>query len=34
MEKIKADILINGDLVCKQKLTGGGVKSTPAERRI
>lgn len=25
MEKIKADILINGDLVCKQKLTGGGV---------
>lgn len=24
MEKIKVDILILGDLVCKQKLTGGG----------
>lgn len=33
MEKIKVDILILGDLVCKQKLTGG-VKSTPVERRI
>ena len=24
MEKIKADILINGDLICKQTLIGGG----------
>ena len=24
MEKIKVDILILGDLVCEQKLTGGG----------
>lgn len=24
MEKIKADILINGDLICEQKLNGGG----------
>lgn len=32
MEKIKADILINGNLICKIMLTGG-VKSTLAERR-
>lgn len=24
MEKIKADILITGDLICKELLTGGG----------
>ena len=30
MEKKKADIIIYGNLICEQKLTGGGVKSTPA----
>lgn len=24
MEKIKADVLINGDLICEYKLNGGG----------
>lgn len=28
MEKIRVDILIKGDLICKQILRGGGVKST------
>lgn len=32
-EKVKADILILGDLICKYKLTVGGVKFTPVERR-
>lgn len=27
MEKIRVDILIKGDLICKQ-ISGGGVKST------
>lgn len=32
MEKIKADILILGDLICEQTLMGG-VKSTPVEKK-
>lgn len=28
MEKLKVDVLIKGDLICKQILTGGVVKST------
>ena len=31
MEKIKADVLILGDLICKEKLTGGG-KLYPCRR--
>lgn len=31
MEKIKADILIRGDLICKEKLIGGG-KLYPCRR--
>ena len=33
MEKIKADILIKGDLICEKMLNSGG-KSTPAKRTI
>lgn len=29
MERIKVDVLILGDLICKEKLTGG-VNCTPA----
>lgn len=31
-EKVKADILILGDLICKQKLMGGGGKIYPCRK--
>lgn len=34
MGKIKADILIKGDLICEKMLNCGGAKSTPAKRTI